>query len=296
MDEYRMVDGKDVTDFLSAFTGVVSRLFRYIIVTIRQYLLAAIALFLLILSAGSFLWYNSPASYESEMVCEFNKLSKKTYGEMVQKLDALARSHSYDALAVSLQIPVSVARDILSIDGRNSEGSLLAEDATAVQGPMYFKVSATSGGVFNTMQEALLNYLNNGSPLSIRIGEMEMEKLNTHLDLVKKDLVQVDSILSESRALLTRQGSTPDTSLKISVIPALLAYKKQLEGEFLASDRAKKDINPTVKLVYGFAQPHPAISTRHKILMRTLLLALLLPSVSVIAFRLLKEMPNPKAP
>src|SRR6185437_5880623 len=143
MDSYRMIDEKDVGGFLSALISIIKRTFLYILFSLRRYYLVAGLVFALIVGGGYYFLKNSSYNYyEAGMACEFNSMSYKTYGEMLQNLDILVKTHSYPTLAQTLEIPVPDAQRILSIDAVNMSGSPLYEDITADKFPFYIKVKA----------------------------------------------------------------------------------------------------------------------------------------------------------
>src|SRR5688572_13059205 len=107
MEPYRMIGSSDVSGFLSEFLSFVKQLIIYILASVKKYFFLALFIFSAITAAGFVYRYSQKPYYETEMVCAFNNLTKKVYGEMLYKLDLLLQSGSYPALAQTLQLPLS---------------------------------------------------------------------------------------------------------------------------------------------------------------------------------------------
>jgi len=293
MDRYRMMDGKDVTDFLSGLISFIKKVVNYIIISVRAYLVTAVVIFFLILGIGAWYWYSSIMLYESDMVCEFNDLSKKTYGEMVQKLDMLAKTKSYNALATYLHIPVNDAKEIVHIEGRNMVGSFLYEDITADKSPMYFKVIATDNAVFAPLQTALPDYLNSNSPVALQGRQAETETINARMEFLKKNITLTDSVIL-AYTILLKKTNPSDTLYTKSNVPELLNYKRGMENELLSQEQKVNELKTSVKILHGFMPADHPVNEKNKILLATIELALFLPVFIAILCRLLRDTANPK--
>ena len=247
-----MIKGDDITDVVNGFVTFIKSAIWYVITSVKAYFIALIVIFLLVLGIGIYNVYRLPLYYECEMVCEFNTLTKKTYGEMVERLNVLAQTKSYDALADNLHIPVEYARDIISIEGHNKQGSLLLEDATPDKDPMYFKVTATTNKVYSVVQPALLSYLLTNSPYRLEMNRKENAKVNQKIDFLNSDIALVDTILTGYSVLIKNANFHSDTSFRTSAIPSLLNYKKQLEDGLVAEEWGREELKAPVQILYGF--------------------------------------------
>jgi hypothetical protein len=294
MEEYRMIDGKDVSDFLSGFLYFVKKVINYLLSSLKEHYIAAILVFILSAAAGIFLWYRTGNLYESEMVCEFNDLSKKIYGEMVQKLDDLAKTRSYNALSTNLHLPLEDAREIVSIEGTNISGSKLYEDFTPDRGPMYFKVTATNNHVFAPLQKALLDYLNNNSPYRSQTDQLEIERIKHKNEFLNKDILLVDSLIAAYPNVL-KNINPFDTTYKLSNIPTLLHYKSDLEEDLLKQEWREKELRSSVELLYGFVPTDHIEHVKNKKLIITILLAWCLSCFVAVLLKGLKGNVNQKA-
>ena len=267
MDSYRMIDEKDVGGFLSALISVIKRAFFYILASLKRYYLIAALVFIGIVAGGHFFLKTTGYNYyESGMACEFNSMSNKTYGEMLQNLEILVKTHSFASLSQTLQIPLPDAQKILNIDAVNMSGSPLNEDITADKFPFYIKVKATDRAVFFVLQPALMNYLNTASPYRQKTNDFESASTLNKINFLKKDLSLADTIiegygkyLSSGRSLIIS-----DTSAKNSNISALFRYKDQQENKLLQLEWRIKELaqGHAVEVLHGFLPPDtPSEST-----------------------------------
>jgi len=284
-----MVEGKDITGVVNGFATLVKDVIRYIISSVKEYFIALIVIFLLVSGIGMAYIYRAPLYYESEMVCEFNTLSKKAYGEMVERLNVLAQTRSYDALADNLHIPIDNAKEIVSIEGHNIQGSLLREDATPDKDPMYFKVIATTNKVYPIVEPALLTYLNSNSPYRREMNRKENAKVNKKIDFLNGDISLVDSILTGYNVLIRNTNFHSDTSFRTSAIPSLLTYKRQLEDALVAEEWGREELKAPVQILYGFMPADTPHNERQKKVLMSLLSAAIISVVAVVFFRLVKR-------
>lgn len=294
MEHYRMVEGKDVTDFLSGFLSFIQKIINYVVTSIKEYIFTMLTIFVVILGAGAYQWYSSQLLYESEMVCEFNSLGKKTYGEMVQKLDILAKSKSYHALAHSLRMSETDAKAIVGIEGRNMEGSMLYEDPTSNRGPLYFKVIATNNKVFSHLQPALLQYLNSSSPYRTLRNEMEAERIRSRLAFLTKDITIADSLLLAYSVLLKNSNGRSFSTFGMPNLTDLLNYKRTIEDDYVIQAWRVHELQASVELLHGFLPPDNAIGKKNKTLLITAVLALVVAVSAAVVCKSLGRVPNPQ--
>lgn len=259
MDHYRMIESKDVSGFLFAFLSFVKQVIHYILASVKKYFLLAVIIFSLISASAFYYWKTQKPYYEVEMVCAFNNLTKKVYGEMLYKLDLLIQSRSYPALAQTLDLPIKDVEQITSIQAKNIAGSPLYEDVNTDQTPMYISVKASDKKVLTALQTALINYLNNGSPFRQRRNKMEMEIIGTKLKFLNRDMYQADSIIAAYTNFLKRTRSVTDSAAGFSNIAAMMKYKNELEEKQVQQEWRLQEIQNSVEVLHGFIIPdYPA--------------------------------------
>ncbi|MGZ5282915.1 MAG: hypothetical protein ACXWDO_05655 [Bacteroidia bacterium] len=255
MDQYRMIESKDVSGFLLAFLSFFKQLLLYIYASVKKYLVIAVIIFSLITGAAFYYWKIQKPQYETEMVCAFNNLSKKVYGEMLLKLGVLLKSNSYPALAQTLQLPVKDVASITSIQAKNIAGSPLHEDITADQTPIYISVKATDKKILKPLQYAIVNYLNNSSPYRQRRNKMEMEIIGSKMKFLNRDMRQADSIISAYTGFLRKTSSVTDSAAGFSNIAEMMSYKNELEDKQVQHEWRIMELQNSVEVLHGFIVP-----------------------------------------
>ncbi|HXS37527.1 MAG TPA: hypothetical protein VN721_12565 [Flavipsychrobacter sp.] len=288
MDEYGMIDTQDITNFLSAFVSFIKRIFHYIAASIKKYFVLAIIIFVAINGTGFFYWYSRQPVYESQMVCMFNSLGKKTHGEVIQQLDNLAKTHSYDALSKNLGLSLDQAKSIVSIDGRNMAGYPLYKDISSDRSPIYITVKSTDKAVFEPLQTALIAYLNNYSPFRKTNNEIEMKVINEKIEFMDKDIASIDSVIHSYSIFLKNVKS--DSIAGFTNIATLFSYKEQLEEKETQLEWQKRETQQNIELLHGFLSPdYPSRGDSRKFFWKLFIYSLLAVCFIPVFCRLLKS-------
>ena len=153
---------KGIKDFLRYF-------FRFLsytgFVIIKCWYIIIIGLFCGLL-LGFIYYISKPTVYKVSMVVQFNELTKITYAEMLDQLNKLGPPGRGEGLSTVLKIPQSIAGKVLFIDSRNMNNEPLKSD-TSTRGEGLFKiiVGLKDNFLSDTLQNAIVNYLNNSSYL-----------------------------------------------------------------------------------------------------------------------------------
>lgn len=254
MDEYQMITAADTRDFLKSFTSFISNAIRYILTALKRHWAVTITTFILIAGAGAYYLSTSIPYYKATMVCEFTALSKKTYGEMLLQLDALAKSHSYTTLAKTLNIPETEANAIQSIEGNNITGTPLYDDFTGDRGPMYITVTSTSPKAFPALEQEIPKYLSS-SPFRVKRNDMEREQQLQKIQYLNADLNSLDSVIAAYTTFIRHTETSVDSTTLLAKIPQLFELKSEMEDKIQKAEWRVKELDQTVELLYGFVAP-----------------------------------------
>lgn len=265
MDEYKMVDIKDIRSFMSDFLSFLGKAVRYVFVSIKIYWRSFALIFLLVTATGWYRWYQQPAYYEADMVCSYNNLHQKVYGEMMHHLDILARSHSWKQLSQTLHITPKEASAIISIDAKNISGSPLYEDVSGDRLPMYFTIRTDNRNIYPVLERAILSYLNS-TPIQQQKDRAEQEKIRAKTAYLDHAIAKTDSVIDAYTHFLMHATTVPDSSAGYPAITALFTYQERLVDEKLGQIQHAQLLK-SVDLVYGF-QPsdNPVIPSKKGLL------------------------------
>lgn len=251
-----MITKADAQLFLADYSAFLGSSLRYFFASIQKHIFSFL-LIVALATAGSFYWwYHKTPYYETNMVCSYNndRLGRKSYGEILQKLNLLAQSKSYNELAKLLALPVKQTKTLISLDVTNMAGSPLYEDITGTNQPFYITVRATEKDIFTPLQPALISYLSNNTYLK-DIGNIEVAKLNAKAGYARQNLIRVDSVI-DAYTVFLRHTSVADTLGGFSNIQALFKYKDDLEEKVTSlQQRIALQAGPSVMVMHGFTPP-----------------------------------------
>jgi hypothetical protein len=125
------------------------------------------------LLAGYGYHYLHPPYYETEMIVYQNNLTRKAFYEIINNLDNLLLSQSYNGVASELHISPAVSGKILHIEAVGVNNESLSTDTSTKAGLTFkIQVKTNDNSIIKPLQTALLNYLNN-NPYIVRVKEGE---------------------------------------------------------------------------------------------------------------------------
>lgn len=221
---------------------------------IRQNLGIMLLITLLCGGAATFFWYRQKPYYESQLVGSYinERFSRKTYGELIEKLNQLAKSHSYNELGKQLALKPEQVSSIISIEAKNRAGSPLHEDITGDHQDIYINLRSYDRALFQPAQDAILRYLS-GTQYQSDIGKMQVRKLEEKLSFQQEDLQKADSLLDAFMSSL-RLGYLRLDSAGRSGPVDLLYYREQLYDKITSVEqRISLESGPSVLLLHGFS-------------------------------------------
>jgi hypothetical protein len=228
-------------------------------------------------AAGVAYWYSKKPVYASELVCAYssNRLTRKTFGEMAQKLDLLAKSRSYEGLSKLLNMPKEQVQGIISLEARNRSGSPLYEDITIDFQPIYFTLTANNREIFAPFQTAFVNYLNT-SPYDSQVAAAQGKRQVQLLGFFNADLARLDSVIADYSYALRQGHITEDSTRRRSILPDFFQYKNWLEKQLVQlQERYTLESAPTVSIMHGFAPQDRPTRGSKKIILAFALIGLL---------------------
>ena len=200
-------------------------------------------------------FYNRMDVYTADMVVIHNKLSKKTYGQVIQQLDMLVRNGEQSKFAGTLKLPSEIAEKIYRIEAFNTNNLPLLSD-TSEKNYQTFKISLRLSGLVetDTISQAFINYFSN-LPYLKRLNEVEKQYLRDRLTLVERDLAHLDTLKANFNRFLgsSRIASTVYSSAinPAEIYEQTIELIKQREGasRMLVAEENPIQILDSFKLV-----------------------------------------------
>jgi hypothetical protein len=261
MEHYRLISKTDISTFWTGFLLFIKNGLRFIVVSVRKRIAIALLVFLAVIAGGFYYQHIREPYYETDMACAYNNMHQKIYGEMVQKLENLAKSKSYNELSSVLGLTVAEAGTIKRFTPKNAVGSALYEDFTDNASlinrfPFYIEVRATDRNIYPKLQTGLLNYLN-GTPYRATRTKLESQIRNEKIWYLDRNITQIDSVISSYASYLKHMRGSADTISGFSNITTLLALKSDLEDKKLDKEY-NNTLVQSVELIHGFTPAdHP---------------------------------------
>ena len=249
---------------------------HYAATSLKKNIVSATIIFAVIIVAGCYNMYTDGNRnyYETNMACVSNSLNNKIIGEMVEKLNILAKTESYNELASALNVDRGKASSIISINTKNVFGKEISNDTAHRSNTLlYFIVKAKKRDVYTDLQPALLNYLN-GTSYQERRTQSEKNRIDSKALFIHADLAQIDSIVSSYPAFLKHITSisisdSTGSFFDVSNIISLLSYKDKAEDRLLFEAQTK-NFMMAVEMVHGFLCPEKPENETGKIILTML--------------------------
>lgn len=162
------------------------------------------------------------AFYKASMIVTFNKLTKKTYAEIIDQLNQLATSGHTTKLAADLQIPQNVAKSILFFDAMNIyDVSLKSDTSQKIGQPFKIIIGIRDSINVDSFQKSLVTYLNN-LPYLKTVSEVEKDLSTRRIEYIDRDLQKLDSLKTEFTRSLASGKNVSATFYNNAVNPAEL--------------------------------------------------------------------------
>jgi hypothetical protein len=219
---------------------------------------------------GAGYYYSYKKSYRASMVLTYNKLSKKTFAEILTQLDLLTGGNGYNKLASELNISINCANNIEAINAKNIfDLPLISDTSSKLNQPFKLDVSFKNTDSIEIIQNALLNYLNN-RPYLKRIREEERKIYSEKLLAIELELQRLDSLKNEFTQFLS-STKVSSTFYNNAINPAeIYVQSNHLIDQKESIQRSLHIDENTVSLIDGFK---PSALSRPLSLVQVLLIS-----------------------
>jgi len=208
-------------------------------VIIKSWYIIAISIISCLL-LGYLYYISKPAFYKASMEVVFNELTKKTYAEMLDQLNRLGTIDMSKGLSTELKISQNITSRILFIDSRNMNDEPLKSDtSTKVEQPFKIILGLKDTVPTDTLQNAIVNYINNSSYLK-KLKEEQKKIYQEKIIFIEGELRKLDSLKSAYNKFL----ATPNVSATfynnafnpadLYIQSALLANQKDITTRWLS--------------------------------------------------------------
>jgi hypothetical protein len=210
--------------------------------------------------------YFQPKYYTTEMILYHNDLSRKDYYEIIENLNTLLFTNSYDNFARELRIDRNEAVKVNAIGVLSMNDESLRKDTSTKTGQRFkIQLKLKEPAVPRVYQQALLDYLDN-NPYLKKIKDGQKRVYQDKLAYIEKEQQKLDSLktLYNSGLAITKM---PATFYNNELNPAdIYVQSNNLENQREAIRNWFNNQAEPVMLVDGFKGPRPSNRVPLKIL------------------------------
>lgn len=176
----------------SFFSFLINGTFFFVSVA-RRKILILLATFAISFALIFLYFKNGQKVVKYRMSCNYNDNNSRIFGEMLSHLDLMLENKSYRPAAGLLGVSVNDVMKVVSIKGKTVALGRLEEDYSLNRTPFYIDVELLDTSVKVSIENALLNYLNNNE-LSVRTTARQRAKWNSRALFYQQQLQKLDSL------------------------------------------------------------------------------------------------------
>ncbi len=207
--------------FLSAMFGAFRNFWKKHLLYVLVFGMVASAL-----SAGYF--FLKKPTYEAEMTVSYVHYEKKIYADMLVKLNLLISTNNYEELSKQLHLPEEEVMSIKAIQSFNIRREVLTEDISTEKIPFYIVVQLSNLDNLDTLEAALVDYLNGTEFVQDRLAFME-QKCVKELAFLEQRLAVADSL---SRMMIVESDNSNDkkTITRMELLEETMAIYSRIQA------------------------------------------------------------------
>ena len=205
MQEETKVYDKQAEDYISLsviknaildFFGFLFRGVELISLSLRRNFFLFFICCLMGVAASYLIFLLRPKFYVSEMTVYYNDLTRKDYSEIINNLNSLVITQSYQDLEKELHLSKDVVKNIKGLQALKINGETLDKDTSSKIGqPFKIQFKLDHVGETEPLQNALINYLNNNPYLKLT-KEGQKKVYQDKLAFIEREQQKLDSLKS----------------------------------------------------------------------------------------------------
>lgn len=160
---------------------------------IKRYFVMMLIVTMIGAGFGYLLFYFTKPYYTSSMTLILSDIRNEFMTEQLNKLTIMINEDNFEAIADNLDISVESASQIKGMTFFNLDEDRIAEDSVLTGSPFRIELMLYNNQLFDTMEPALANYLENNRYFSKqkRIRQQQMQSM---ISKYKNDIQSLDSV------------------------------------------------------------------------------------------------------
>lgn len=165
----------------------------YALSVIKKYFIMMLIVSLVGAAFGYLLYYVTKPYYTSSMTLMLSDIRNEFMTDQLNKLSIMINEDNFEAIADNLDISVESASQIKGMTFFNLDEDRIAEDSVLTGSPFRIEIMLYNNQLFDTMEPALANYLENNRYFSKqkRIRQQQMQSM---ISKYKNDIESLDSV------------------------------------------------------------------------------------------------------
>ena len=197
--EQRPSDTKDEIDLLFLFRKIgdgfqaVGDKISYASDVVRKYYLRVLLVTLIGAAAGYGLFSITKPYYTSSMTLILAEIRNEFIEDQLNKLSVMINEENLEAISERLDINVGAAGQIKGMNFYNLDQDRIAEDSVLTGSPFRIELMLYDNKLFDTMEPALTNYLENNRYFS-KQKRIRQQQMISMISKYKNDIESLDSV------------------------------------------------------------------------------------------------------
>lgn len=141
--------------------------------------------------------YSVSDMYKASFTVAYDELFRKIYGDRLAKLNTLIQRKQYAEAAVVMKIPVTTAKSLNSIEGKNILGEDLSKDLNTDHLPFVVNIVVDDSSKTKSIQDGIVNFLATGNEFMSERKKLKDLENEEELEFVEQQLRISDSLLKK---------------------------------------------------------------------------------------------------
>ncbi len=204
--DLRLVYNKIKQPFITLWKFIIN-----IFLIIQKRLVLCICLFLFGIGAGIGLFFVSKPVYSSTMTISSSLLNNDFCRDEINELETLIRDNTPKLLAKKLKIDTNSAKEIKKVEFHNyfetPDKKYTKKDTVILGLPFKIKAYVSNISVYDTLQNAIVNYLEN-NPYALKRKEIKRQNIQLMREKLRTEIQQLDSLKIVVAAHLLPRGNS----------------------------------------------------------------------------------------
>lgn len=167
--------------------------------------------------------------FKASFTVVYDELSRKIYGDRLQKINNLIQKKAYGTVAHFLNIDKSVAESLVKVEGKNILGDDLSKDMNTDHIPFIVNFVTKDSSAIPKLQDGIVNFLEQGNVFLADKQKMKIAEIAKEVAFIDAQLAMMDSLkrLKNLGDLIQKEHKDANSPLSIFEFSYELYKKKQ---------------------------------------------------------------------